>query len=187
MRYIISISVVLLMLSCSKNAKKNTEDLAVVPVFFDLKTLVQQDIQDLNRRKCAARKTGTVNDKTAEAILDTADWKRELEAIAAADINKSAWIPHIKCDSIIGESGKLSLHYSTQRANIPIRQMNVSFDSKGAVEKVYIERLSKNLIFESGQTITYFPGKSFEATGYQKALFMKAQSFKISSQFECQP
>jgi hypothetical protein len=170
--------------SCTPEKERTRQEESSSPVFFDLKKLVAEDIGQLERRSCTAFKVGQVNDRQADGSVDSIHWKRELEAVAMADINKSSWIALIETDTILSEKG-MTISYRSNNSKIPIRQMNIDFNADGNVKEVFIERISKNLIFESKQSITYRPGKSIHATGSQGALFMKAQTFSINTEFIC--
>jgi hypothetical protein len=175
---------ILLLSACSSSGERSDTATDKTAAFFDLKGLVASDIEQLQAAGCHAMKSGKVNEQSSTAEVDSINWKRELEAVAMADINKSSWVAHITIDTIQQAEG-ISLQYRSNNNKIPIRLMIVELDANKSATSVYIERSSKNLIFESAQTIRYQPGKGLEATGSQKALFMSPQTFLITTEFIC--
>lgn len=173
-----------LLSSCGPSGDSSDAATDTTAAFFDLKGLVASDIEQLQSAGCHAVKAGKVNEQSSTAEVDSINWKRELEAVAMADINKSSWVAHISIDTIKQDNG-MSLQYRSNNNKIPIRLMIVELDSNKSATSIYIERSSKNLIFESAQTIRYQPGKGLEATGSQKALFMRPQTFLITTEFIC--
>jgi hypothetical protein len=174
----------LLFSACSSSGDRSDAATDKTAVFFDLKGQVASDIQQLEVAGCHALKSGKVNDQSSSAEVDSINWKRELEAVAMADINKSSWVAHISIDTV-KKGDSISLQYRSNNNKIPIRLMVVELDTNNIATSIYIERSSKNLIFESAQTIRYRPGKGLEATGSQKALFMSPQTFLITTEFIC--
>lgn len=184
MRYLLWTVVALsLLVSCQREKSNDMNTYSEVKVFFDLKGLVASDIRYLDSMKCQAFKKGRINDKAAENQVDSIRWKKELETIASADINKTAWISSFTTDSILS-GDTLTIQYTSRKTSIPIRSLNISKVGE-TVTQIYIERKSSNLIFSSEQTILYKPRASYLATGSQKALFLRDQTFSISSNFNC--
>lgn len=141
----------------------------------------------MNQQQCSAYKTVIIKDNVESIQQDSIDWKKELRPIAMADINKTAWISYFDVDTIPVSNGAYIVKYTTQSARIPIKLLEVQFDSLQQPIKVNIFRSSKNIFFESSQKIEYQPGIGFKAEGTQNVLFLKNQNFNIDSKFICQP
>lgn len=141
----------------------------------------------MNQQHCSAYKTVIIKDNVESIQQDSIDWKKELRPIAMADINKTAWISYFDVDTIPVSNGAYIVKYTTQSARIPIKLLEVQFDSLQQPVKVNIFRSSKNIFFESSQKIEYQPGIGFKAEGTQNVLFLKNQNFNIDSKFICQP
>jgi hypothetical protein len=152
--------------------------------FIKLKELVNDDINQLEFKKCGAVKRGIINGDTASSEVPMVQWKKELQAIADADINKRAWIPFFKSDSLYLNGDTLQIVIQSVKEDIPVRLINV-WVLNGEIIEVYIEKKNSNLFFSAEQKITYQPGSSYHINGTQKALFLPRKEFEITSVFNC--
>lgn len=152
--------------------------------FINLKALVSADIQRLESQNCGSVKRGMIDGDSASSVVSNVEWKKELQVIADADINKRAWIPHFKSDTIRHQSDTLQIIVRANRDDIPTRTINLWLVNEKIIE-VYIEKRTSNLLFSSEQKITYQPGRSYHIRGTQKAVFLSRKEFEITSVFNC--
>lgn len=183
MKYLIYLLLIMSLSGCSSKSDNPVTESGNAS-FINLKELVNADIQQLASRNCNATKKGVVNGDTAISVVSDVQWKKELQAIADADINKKSWIPHFRSNTLNLQGDTVQMTIQTTKEDIPVRLINVCMlDEK--ILKVYIEKQSSNLFFSSEQKITYQPGRSYHISGSQKALFLSRKEFEITSVFNC--
>ena len=153
--------------------------------YFDLKSVVREDILQNKNNSCAALKTVVVDTVREEKIIAQVDWEKELQPILESDINKPAWKGKFLVDTLRGViPGQYSVIYKSVSDKINIRLLRVTFNS-GNLEKIYIVKQIQSFIFASNQTIEYFPRAGFVVSGEQRAAMMKRFNLNVEVKYRC--
>ena len=156
-----------------KVARHDTSD------FFDLKSFVDQKIEEYKSKNCSLYKMGDIDGENAQTAVPKSDieWEKELKILSAMDINKSSWYDYFKIDTLTyldEDSTELTeIKYSTNSNKIPIKSLKLLYYSEDMSEPFWIEaeRKSKNWIFNTEQKVMYAQA-GLKAEGYQKILWM---------------
>ncbi|HNE49977.1 MAG TPA: hypothetical protein PKM51_01270 [Chitinophagales bacterium] len=149
--------------------------------YFDLKGLVQQDIDTNTQRQYSELKSIRIDGKQETKQLDTVDWNKELKTIFESDINKPNWEGKYQVQTTPDKKEYL---YTTQSPKLPIRSMKVQYASASdAVVLVEIEKKIGSFLFSNQQFIQYIPHQSFKITAKQSAVFMQDFNSEIDVKF----
>lgn len=176
MKRIIYISIVLFLLTACSQSKVNSNN----KILFDLNTLVQQDIDSLQKNNCGCTKTILAVDKKEIAIQDTINWEKEMQLILSCDINKPKWIEHFKVDSLDNK-----VLYTTQNNKIPIKKMVVYYNEQQEVVQVEIKKQQKSILLKNVTYVNYYPKKGFEVKQEQYLPLNKPFIFMVEEKYKC--
>lgn len=173
MRYFLI--VLFFMTACTQ--QKDSSD-KVQKVYFDLASIVQNDIDINAQTKAGEEKTVLINGATETKKIDTVHWEKELETIINCDINKPSW----KGKYLIQTTkNPRKISYLATSSKIPVRNMVVFY--KAQTDSIYyieIEKKMGTFIFSNEQHIFYYPKKSFKIIAKQQAVFMNDFNSEIT-------
>lgn len=150
--------------------------------YFDLRGYFEKEIARLSKAAPVITKTVRVNDSSETKKNRIADWKRELEIFKDADINKTAWKGLFK----ITRPG-YDLQYTTDNEKIPVKEVTV-FYKKGSTQKNEVSGLrilikNTNLLYNSTDTLIYYPDSIYQVKKAQNILFLSGKRYQISGKF----
>lgn len=170
LKYIIPVFCLILIYACSqKNEHQNN---ASSKVYFDLKHLVQADIDSNNKLQRTEIKSITINGKSETKQLDKVDWQEEMQLLLECDINKTDWQNKflVQNDSLLHRISYISLS-----SKIPIKKMILQFDSiqQEKIISIEIEKRIASVLFSNDQKIYYYPFHSFKINSAQKSFWMR--------------
>ena len=158
----------------------NSQEKASVNTFFDVKTLIQAQMKDLNARKPKVQKTVTVNQKSESHIIQDIDWSKELELFTQADLNKTAYQQSYSRDTSYAQTLIYVLHTDE---HLPIKTLRVAFDKAQKPTKIEATIGSKNYLYESEKHLTLIMtnGKlqAYDIEGFQQLALGKREEFRI--------
>ncbi|MFC3562559.1 serpin family protein [Pedobacter jamesrossensis] len=162
------------LLACNQReeSKANTDLL-----YFDVKGYFANEIIRLNKLNPQVIKQVIVNGTSETKTVKIADWTKEFDVFINADINKASWKGSFKA-----ESNSESEHYTSSSKKIPVKNMLVSkVDDK--VKKIEIIIANKNILYTSGDTLTYYPDSLYHINKHQKIKLLSAKSYQIIGRF----
>lgn len=125
---------------------------ALLPEYFDLKGLLETNIEYLEREKPEVEKSLTLNGLGEVIKTRELDWRDELAFFLEADLNK----PALKGSYDISTPDSISEQY-TQKEGLetPVKSMTIRNNSQhGVVREVIIFTNTQNKLFDSERTLT---------------------------------
>lgn len=149
-----------------------------VKKYYDLKGLVEKQIEALKTEKPKVQKNISVNEDTENQTIDSLDWSKELEFFLQADLNKPAFVSSYRVDS----SSMSVKYFLKETEKLPVKFLEVN---RMGEDDVVIRALVSNnnylydternlkLSLKQGQLIDY------QIDGFQKVVFGKKKIFKI--------
>ncbi|WP_432708468.1 hypothetical protein [Pedobacter sp.] len=161
---------VLLFSSCEPSVPKG---MAPDP-YFDLKGYIEKEVNRLQQINPTVDKTVTVNNQSERKELKIANWTDELAVFSDADINKSAWqglFEVTKNDSL-----------ETYRSNddkVFVKLLQVERKNK-EVTGITILLRTKNYLYQSTDTLSYYPDSSYEIRKQQHIKLLNPKQYRIS-------
>lgn len=175
------INIFILIFICTACSSNEQSDAVQVNHFFDLKGYFQKQMKS-NERYTAIKKTVSVDRKTQTKTLDHIDWKKELNAFASADINKTAWQDKYRIDTM-ATINAVNVVYTALDDDLKTRIINIQLD-QDTVKYISIEQLGNNMIYNSEKILTYTPKVGYTLENRQKARFLKEHLYEINTEFQ---
>lgn len=141
---------------------------------FDITPIVKNDITYNQRNAVKAKKIIKINGKQDIILLDTINWKKELNLLLECNINKEKWKGKYNLQLIHDIDTLDIISYTSNTPRLPITTFTV-FKNKNnnKIEKIEIEKNINSGLFSNKQDIIYYPQKSFKIKAIQKAFFMQ--------------
>jgi hypothetical protein len=149
-----------------------------VKKYYDLKGLVERQIEALKTEKPKVQKNILVNEKAENQTIDSLDWSKELEFFLQADLNKPAYVSSYRVDS----SSMSVKYFLKETEKLPVKFLEVNRMGEDGVEiralvsnnnYLYDTERNLKLSLKQGQLIDY------QIDGFQKVVFGKKKIFKI--------
>ena len=158
------------LISCNqeKQAKANTN----LP-YFDVKGYFDGEIIRMEKLNPDVSKTVGINGTTESKMVKITDWKKELTIFLNADINKRSWN-----GSFAVAKNEAYNTYTSNSKKIPIKQLTVR--KKGStIRSVQIIIANANILFQSHDTLNYYPDSLYEIKKQQKIRLLSEKKYTI--------
>lgn len=165
--------------ACTKEG--NTSEQAKYNGFFDLEGYMRSVVSRYQVDGISVNKKVDFNSKKEFHEDVQPDWEREFQPIIQADINHSSWAEKFSTDTLPSENGYTVL-YTCSSPAIPVRELEIRFDDNKNPENIRIKTSRKNLLYQSGQEVTFIPDKEYAVKGWQRALFLSRTEFTVQSE-----
>lgn len=165
--------VALCFLACNPTAKKNEATISTT-AYFSIKDYFASEIKRLQKSSPQVVKSVTANNKIEQKIAKNINWETELAIFANADINKKSWLGEFK--EVKHENNLL---YTTSNPNIPIKRLEVARNEQQNILSIKIYRKANNYLYQSTDTLLYFPNKLYEVKSQQKITLMSEKHYRI--------
>lgn len=160
------------------------------PLYFDVKGLVEEQMQALSQRRAAVRKRVTLRERAPEAVrVPVVKWADELQVFLQADINKTALRGAYTIDSAQLPGGATRRTYTrrTPLATASVEQLSVV--QQGAMPQqlsatiiqsnpLFSTRKQLQMEFRGGQLARY------GVKGTQKLIFFDALEYSTDAAVE---
>jgi hypothetical protein len=149
-----------------------------VDKYYDLKGLVERQIEALKTEKPKVQKNILVNESAENQTVDSLDWSKELEFFIQADLNKPAFVSSYRVDS----SSMSVKYFLKETEKLPVKFLEVNRMGEDGVEiralvsnsnYLYDTERNLKLSLKQGQLIDY------QIDGFQKVVFGKKKMFKV--------
>ena len=168
--------VLLIMLAISACQSESGE--VKVKKYYDLKGLVERQIEVLKSEKPKVQKNISVNESTENQTVDSLDWAKELEFFMQADLNKPAFVSSYRVDSSL----RGVQYFLKETEKLPVKFLEVNRMGEDGIEiralvsnnnYLYDTERNLRLSLQQGQLIDY------QIDGFQKVVFGKKKMFKV--------
>ncbi|MCU0471016.1 MAG: hypothetical protein MUF58_20720 [Arcicella sp.] len=166
--------IILLFTSCQNDPKESK-----IKKYFDLKTIIEQQIKQLDTQKPTVKKIITIGQTTENQTIKISDWTKELELFTQADLNKPAYLNSYLIDSTADE-----IKYTIKtEEHLPVKYLTILRPNGSGIR---IEALinTSNYLYESEKRVTLILEKNhliaYQIDGFQKVVFGDKKSFKIN-------
>ena len=159
---------------CSTDDNSKGSDEAPM-YFFDLKGFIADYAQQMQSAKPRVeKKVNKDNSESQTLTLDSVNWTKELALLTESDINKLAYKDKYQ-EASIGNC----VVYTALDSSLNTRLLKVCyFDDE--VEQIYVERGEKNLLYQSGQILNFYPSGKYSVEAKQKIKGLGKHLFKTS-------
>lgn len=162
------------LLGCNQReeSKANTDLL-----YFDVKGYFVKEAIRLSKLNPQITKQVTVNGTTETNLIHIEDWQKEFSIFVNADINKASWKGSFKTDNTTDFE-----HYTSSSKKIPVKGVLINKVS-GKIKKIEIIIANKNILYTSGDTLTYYPDSLYQISKHQKIKLLSSKSYQIRGKF----
>ena len=173
--FILLFLIILLFGGCtSETPKKQTSALQ----YFDLKGYMDGETKRLKQLAPSIHKSVFVDDKEESRTLKEIDWEKELSAFSDADINKTAW----KDLFIISKTDDAEI-YTSDNGKVPVKSLEVVYRA-GKVFKIQVLNKNSNMLYNSNDTLSYFPDSLYEIKKTQHIKLLQGKNYRIIGRFK---
>lgn len=165
----------LALFSCNqrKEAEANTS-----LSYFDIKGYFGKEISRLQKLNPVVDKTVSINGVSENKTAKITDWTKELAIFVNADINKTSWKGSFKASKQDGADV-----YISDSKKIPIKKVSV-MQTGQKVEKVEIIIDNKNILYQSQDTLTYYPDSLYAIKKHQKIRLLNEKKYLVIGKFK---
>lgn len=149
-----------------------------VKEYFDIKGYFDKNIAQLKKQHKPITKTVVHNGKSESKDVEISNWDTELALFAESDINKPAWNgSYTKLDS----AG--TVVYTANDTDLRTRRIIICKKEDGSINQLSIYNEVNNALYNTSETLNYYPGSGYTIEKYQKVKLLGANSYKISGKF----
>ncbi|AWV98054.1 hypothetical protein [Arcticibacterium luteifluviistationis] len=148
--------------------------------FYDLETVIQNEIDWLSEHKPTVKKSVRINDETEELSTNDIDWKKELEIIIQSDLNKAAYkLSYNETDSLNKISYKIK-----EGEKLPVASLDIWKNKNGTISRIASVHITDNYLYSSTKNIVAEFSKGhlayYDIKGYQQLFVGTKKSFDIT-------
>ncbi|MCX2574613.1 hypothetical protein OQ268_08685 [Pedobacter sandarakinus] len=151
----------------------NTGDL-----YFDVTGYFKKESERLNRQHHELIKTVSVNGVSEQKTVFVKDWTKEFGIFFDADINKNSW----RGSFAVHKASGIEI-YSSQLKKIPIKKITV-IRAGNLVKKVEVVVEARNILYQSLDTLIYYPDSLYSISKKQKIRFLDEKKYRITGKMK---
>jgi hypothetical protein len=175
MRKILAFTFLVLSLAACQQKKIRNKQLEYV----DLQGFFSAEARRLNGLKPTFNKTVCINGKKESKVLNKSiDWEKELSEFKEADINKPAFKGMYQISTLPNKT-----IYTTLRKNVSIKRIEVEFGDAKKPTGIRIFQLTKNMIYQSTDTLSYYPDSLYSIHKKQVVRVLGTTVYTINGKF----
>jgi len=141
--------------------------------YFDLKGYFNTDIKRLSKLNHPILKSVTHNDVTETKRVIINNWELELNLFIQSDINKPAWQ-----NSYTVENTGNAIFYRAKTPDLKTRFIAINKNGN-KIKWILIYNYTKNMLYQTSETLSYFPDSVYIIKKYQKVRVLKANRYLI--------
>lgn len=145
--------------------------------YFDLKTFFEGEIIRLNGKKTAINKTVLYNKQSEKKQIIINNWATELALFTESDINKTAFK-----NSYSKDSTATKIIYIAKNQNLKTQSITIYLQNHQPI-LINIVNQQKNYLFNSSESLRYYPTKAYVIEKKQKLVFGNADFYKVKGVF----
>jgi SHS2 domain-containing protein len=159
--------------ACKPEVKDNG-----VAKYFDLKKYFTNEAVRMEKLHPSVLKTVTYNNQTEQKTLAIKNWQRELGLFTESDINKPAWKNSYK----VITAGDATV-YTAIDTNLRTRKM-IILSKANAVKQIEIFNFTKNLLYQTGDHLIYYPDSAYVIEKHQTVKIMGEHNYRITGKLK---
>ena len=147
--------------------------------YVDLQGFFSAEASRLNAQKPTFTKTVCINGKTESKVVNKSiDWEKELSVFKEADINKPAFKGMYQITKLANKT-----IYTTVSKNVPVKRIEVDFGNTKKPIGIRIFQLTKNMIYQSTDTLSYYPDSVYSIHKKQVVRVLGTTDYAIDGKF----
>lgn len=167
----------------------NQKPAGVAKPYFDLKSLLDQQVQEIQEQDPTLKKSAWIENKPEQKVekKDSSEWATELSILYEADINK----PDLSDSYFTEKKDNKIIYNSKDPEQTDIDYLIIYYDTDGSINKVESEFSENNSLYTTNRRLQIFfdqqPPEQNLLTGYiiegkQKMIMNDTIFYKIESE-----
>jgi len=172
MRKLLFIS--LLLVGCTESETQNS-----TKTYFDLASLVNQQIAELNKNQPLTHKNLAIEEKKEVLNTNKIDWQKELELFLQADLNKQSYQLSYNKE----ETPKMAVYMLKEGENLPVKSLKIIFEVNRTAKQIEALIQTKNYLYQSEKHLFMTLDKNrltnYQIEGWQELFIGKKKRFRI--------
>jgi hypothetical protein len=172
MRKLLFIS--LLLVGCTELETENS-----TKTYFDLASLVNQQIAELNKNQPLTHKNLAIEEKKEVLNTNKIDWQKELELFLQADLNKQSYQLSYNKE----ETPKMAVYMLKEGENLPVKSLKIIFEVDRTAKQIEALIQTKNYLYQSEKHLFMTLDKNhlthYQIEGWQELFMGKKKNFKV--------
>ena len=175
MRKILAFTLLVLSLAACQQKEISNKQIEYV----DLQGFFSAEANRLNGQKPTFTKTVCINGKKESKVLNnTIDWEKELSVFKEADINKPAFKGMYQISMLPNKT-----IYTTLSKNASVKRIEIDFGNTKKPVGIRIFQLTKNMIYQSTDTLSYYPDSIYSIHKKQEVRVLGTTVYTIEVKF----
>jgi hypothetical protein len=147
--------------------------------YVDLRGYFNAEANRLNAQKLTFTKTVCINRKKESKLLNKSiDWEKELSVFKEADINKPAFKGMYQISMLPNKT-----IYTTLSKNASVKRIEIDFGNTKKPVGIRIFQLTKNMIYQSTDTLSYYPDSIYSIHKKQEVRVLGTTVYTIEGKF----
>ena len=144
------------LISCNTNPTVTVE----IQPYFNLKGFFENESIRLQNENKILTKTIFKDNKEETMVVNTIDWKTELQSFIDIDINKPALLSAYKTDSVV-RGARTEIHYAAKDSTPQIRDIVLKLTNH-IPDTIIVTRIMSNSYVSSTEELHYFGNGNYE-------------------------
>ena len=169
MRHIAPLLILFVLAGCSSKP----EQPAGSAIYFDLKGYFENEAAKYQRLKPNVRKEVSINGSLEKKNVKISDWSKEFAGFTDADINKTSWNGSFKTSTSAGVQV-----FSSTDEKMPVKEVRIERKDQ-QIKKIEVIVASHNLIYNSRDTLRYYPDSLYDIRKAQKIKLLKSKRYSV--------
>ncbi|MFD0749791.1 hypothetical protein ACFQZS_06535 [Mucilaginibacter calamicampi] len=149
-----------------------------VKEYFDIKGYFENSAAHLKKERKTITKTVVHNGKSESKQVEIGNWEAELALFTESDINKPAWN-----GSYTKQDSAAVITYTAKDADLRTRRILIDKAKDGSIKQITINNQVNNALYNTRETLNYFPDSVYTIEKYQKVKLLGANTYKITGKF----
>lgn len=146
--------------------------------YFDVKGYFEKKVVLLTKQHPAVTKTVVHNGTSESKEVKISNWTSELGLFIESDINKPAWKGRYTKS---GDNG--TVIYTAVSPELKTRRIIICKAADGTVRQISIYNQVNNALYNTSETLNYYPDSAYTIEKYQKVKLLGANTYKITGKF----
>lgn len=161
-------------IACNQHSDVQTKSTSE---YFDIQAYFNAEANRLQKLNPTVNKTVSVQNDAESKQVKINDWHKELSSFADANLHKSAWKGSFK----VFKSDTLE-SYSTEKDKIAVKLVTIQKKFR-KIKSIKIIVANKNILYQSSDTLIYYPDSLYIIKKQQKIRLMDAKNYGITAKF----
>jgi len=170
--------IVLFLIAALPSCKPDNLKEGAVKEYFDIEGYFEKKVAQLKKQHHTVTKTVVHNGTSESKNVEITNWDTELALFIESDINKPAWN-----GSYAKQDSAGAIIYTAKDTELRTRRIVICKAENGSIRQISIYNQVNNLLYNTHETLNYYPDSAYVIEKYQKVKLLGANTYKITGKF----